>query len=140
MVNGMGVDELIAQADAICARYRDQEAPVRAAMPRDDSPEAYRRVGELLPQLAALLRQQTDELERLDVPAELASPWRENLDRLARSADLLDEGGEAAAAHDRHRFVAVATEARKIELEMAAFAQRVGFSVCGRDPVGGGSG
>jgi hypothetical protein len=135
----MSVDELIAQADAICARYRDREAPLQAAIPRDDSPEAYRRIGEVLPQLAALLREQTDELEQLDVPAELASPWRENLDRLDRSADLLDEGGEAAAAHDRDRFVAVATEARKIELEMAAFAQRVGFSVCGREAVGGGS-
>jgi hypothetical protein len=45
----MSVDELIAQADAICARYRDREAPLRAAIPRDDSPEAYRRIGELLP-------------------------------------------------------------------------------------------
>jgi hypothetical protein len=135
----MSVDELIAQADAICARYRDREAPLRAAIPRDDSPEAYKRVGELLPQLAALLRGQTDELEQLDVPAELASPWRENLDRLARSADLLDEGREAAAAQNRDRFVAVATEAQKIELELAAFAQRVGFSVCGREAVGGGS-
>jgi hypothetical protein len=70
----MSVDKLTAQADAICARYRDREAPLRAAIPRDDSPEAYRRVGELLPQLAALLREQTDELEQLDVPAELASP------------------------------------------------------------------
>lgn len=91
------------------------------------------------PQLAALLREQTDELEQLEVPAELSSPWREKLDRLARSADLLDEGGEAAAAQDRDRFIAVATDARKIELAMAAFAQRVGFSVCGREAVGGGS-
>jgi hypothetical protein len=51
---------------------------------------------------------------------------------------LLDEGAAAAAALDRDRFIAVATEARKIELEMAAFAQRVGFSVCGRE-VGGGT-
>jgi hypothetical protein len=50
---------------------------------------------------------------------------------------LLDDGGEAAAAHGRERFVAVATEARRIELEMAAFAQRVGFSVCGREAVEG---
>jgi hypothetical protein len=133
----MSVDELIAQADAICARYREREAPLRAAIPRDDSPEAYRLVGELLPQLAVLLREQTDELEQLEVPSELASLWRENLDRLTRSADLLDEGGEAATAHDRDRFVAVATEARRIELELAAFAQRVGFSVCGREAVGG---
>jgi hypothetical protein len=118
---------------------RDREAPLRAAIPRDDSPEAYGRVAELLPQLATLVREQTDELAQLDVPAELASSWRENLDRLARSADLLDEGGEAAAAQDRDRFIAMATEARKIELEMAAFAQRVGFSVCGREAVGGGS-
>jgi hypothetical protein len=33
----------------------------------------------------------------------------------------------------------VASEARKIELEMAAFGQRVGFMVCGRAAVGGGS-
>jgi hypothetical protein len=65
----MSVDQLIAQADPICARYRDREAPLRAAIRRDDSPEAYRRIGELLPQLAALLREQTDVLEQLDVPA-----------------------------------------------------------------------
>jgi hypothetical protein len=134
----VSVDQLIAQADAICARYRDREAPLRAAMPRDDSPDAFRRVGELLPQLAALLREQTDELERLDVPGRARIPLaRES--RPARSAELLDEGGRAAAAQDRDRFVAVATEARKIELEMAAFAQRVGFSVCGREAVGGSS-
>jgi hypothetical protein len=99
-----------------------------------DSPEAYRRVGELLPQLAVLLRQQIADLKRLDMfPSEIESPWRENLVRLTRSADLLDEGGEAAAAHDRDRFVAVATEARKLELAMSAFAEEVGFSVCGRD-------
>jgi hypothetical protein len=97
----VSVDELIAQADAICARYRDREAPLRVAIPRDDSPEAYRRVAELLPQLAALLRAQIDELERLEAPAELETSWRENLDRLARSAELLDGGGAAAAAHDR---------------------------------------
>jgi hypothetical protein len=131
-VSGLTTDELIAQADAICARYRDREAPLRAAIPRDDSPKAYRCVGGILPELAALLREQTAELERLDVPAEFAASWRENLDRLSRSADLLDEGGAAAAAHDRDRFVAVAAEARTIELEMAAFAERVGFSVCGR--------
>jgi hypothetical protein len=85
------------------------------------------------------LREQTDELRQLDVPAAFASPWRENLDRLARSADLLDEGGAAAAAHDRERFATVATKARKLELEMTAFAERVGFSVCGREAVAGGS-
>jgi hypothetical protein len=70
-VGGMTVDELIAQADAICARYQDREAPLRAAIPPDDAPQTYSRVAELLPQLAALLREQTDELEQLDVPAEL---------------------------------------------------------------------
>ena len=129
----MSTDELIAEADEICARYRDREAPLRAAIPRDDSSESYRRVGELLPQLAVLLREQVDELRRLEAPAELEPEWRVNLDRLGRSADLLDEGGAAAAAHDRDRFVAVETEARKLELETAAFAQRVGFSVCGRE-------
>jgi hypothetical protein len=128
--------EFIADADAICARYREREAPLRAAIPRDDSPAAYRRVGELLPQLAALLREQIAELEMLEAPTELESAWRENLDRLTRSAELLDQGGRAAAAHDRDRFVAVATEARTIELEMAAFAEEVGFSVCGRGASG----
>ena len=128
----MSVQELIAQADAICARYREREAALRADIPRDDSPEAYRRVGELLPQLADLCRKQIGELEQLDAPPELEAAWRENLDRLIRSAELLDEGGEAAAAHDRGRFVAVATEARKIELEMALFADQVGFTVCGQ--------
>jgi hypothetical protein len=101
--------------------------------PREDSPESHRRVGELLPKLAALLREQIEELRKVQAPAELEPEWRENLDRLARSANLLDEGSEAAVAHDRVRFVAVATEARKHEVETAAFAQRVGFSVCGRE-------
>jgi hypothetical protein len=52
----MSVDELIAQADAICARYRDREAPLRAAIPRDDSPEAYSRVGDLPPARGAAAR------------------------------------------------------------------------------------
>ena len=128
----MNVEELIERADAICARYREQEAPLRAAIPKDDSPEAYRKVGELLPQLGALLRQQAAELAELEPPPELADDWAENLQSLTRSADLLDRGGEAAAAHDRERFVEVATEARAVELEMAAFARRVGFEICGR--------
>jgi hypothetical protein len=66
--------------------------------PRYDSPEAYRRVGELLPQLAALLREQIVELEMLEAPTELESASRENLDRLTRSVELLDQGSEAAAA------------------------------------------
>jgi hypothetical protein len=62
----MSVDELIAEADAI--RFRERQAPLRAAIPRDDSPAAYQRIGELLLQLAALLRE-----EQLDAPAELES-------------------------------------------------------------------
>jgi hypothetical protein len=125
------VEELIKQADAICARYGELEAPLRAALPKDDSPEAYQRVAELLPQLGALLRQQVAELAELESPAELADEWPKNLARLTRSADLLDAGGIAAAAQDRDRFVATATEARALELETAAFARRVGFKVCG---------
>jgi hypothetical protein len=127
----VSVEELIERGDAICAHYSELEAPLRAALPNDDSPEAYQRVGELLPQLGALLRQQTAELAELEPPAELADEWAENLAGLIRSADLLDAGGAAAAAHDRDRFVATANEARAIELKMGAFARRVGFKVCG---------
>jgi hypothetical protein len=67
----LNTDELVPQANEICARYREREAPLRAAMPRDDSPESYRRVGELLPQLAALVREQIEELRKLEAPAEL---------------------------------------------------------------------
>jgi len=123
----VSVEELIKQADAICARYSELEAPLRAALPRDDSPELYERVAELLPQLGTLIRQQVAELADLEPPAELADDWPENLARLIRSADLLDAGGDAAAAHDRDRFVAAATEAHALELEMAAFARGVGF-------------
>jgi hypothetical protein len=52
----VSVEELIERGDAICARYSELEAPLRAALSKDDSPEAYERVGELLPQLGALLR------------------------------------------------------------------------------------
>jgi hypothetical protein len=127
----VSVEELIERADAICARYGELEAPLRAALPNDDSPEAYQRVAELLPQLGTLLRQQVAELTELEPPAELADEWSDNLARLIRSADLLDAGCDAAAAHDRDRFVATATEAHALELEMAAFARRVGFKVCG---------
>jgi hypothetical protein len=127
----VSVEELIERADAVCARYGELEAPLRAALPKDDSPEAYQRVAELLPQLGALLRQQIAELAELEPPAELADEWSDNLARLNRSADLLDAGGDAAVAHDRDRFVATATDARAIELEMGAFARRVGFKVCG---------
>jgi hypothetical protein len=127
----VSVEELIERADAICARYGELEAPLRAALPKDDSPEAYQRVAEFLPRLGTLLRQQTAELAELEPPPELADEWSENLARLIRSADLLDAGGAAAAAHDRDRFVATATEARAIDLEMGAFARRVGFKVCG---------
>jgi hypothetical protein len=127
----VSVEELIERGDAICARYSELEAPLRAALSKDDSPEAYERVGELLPQLGALLRQQIAELAELEPPTELTDDWAENLARLSRSADLLDAGGDAAAAHDRDRFVATATEARALELETAAFARRVGFKVCG---------
>ena len=127
----MTAEELIERGDAICARYAELEAPLRAGLPKDDSREAFQRVGELLPQLGRLLRQQAAELTELEPPAELPDGWRDNLARMIRSADLLDAGGAAAAAHDRDRFVATATEARGLELEMAAFAQRVGFKVCG---------
>jgi hypothetical protein len=127
----VSIEELIEQADAICARYGELEAPLRAALPKDDSPEANQRVADLLPQLGALLRRQIAKLGELEPPAELADEWSDNLARLIRSADLLDAGGDAAAAHDRGRFVATATEARALEVEMAAFARRVGFKVCG---------
>jgi hypothetical protein len=81
----MTVEELREQADAICARYREREEPLQAELPRDDSPEAFERVGELPPQLAILLREQVGELTELDAPRELGSSWRENLDRLTRS-------------------------------------------------------
>lgn len=64
----MTVEELIEQADAICARYREREAPLRA--------------------------------------------------------------------DDRERFLAIATEAWNPELATAAFAQQVGFDVCGRSASG----
>jgi hypothetical protein len=127
----VSVEELIERADAICARYGELEAPLRAALPKHDSPEAYQRVAELLPQHGALLRRQIAELAELEPPAELADEWSDNLARLIRSADLLDAGGDAAAVHDRDRFVATANEARAIELEMGVFARRVGFKVCG---------
>ena len=129
----MTLEAFIERADVICARYREMEWSLRAEIPKDDSPEAYAKVGELLPQLGALLRQQCAELTELDPPVELADEWTANLARITRSADLLDAGSEAAAAHDRSRFVAIATEARSLELEMASFAQRVGFNVCGTD-------
>jgi hypothetical protein len=114
------------------SRTTGKAAAVRRRLRTDisDSPEAYQRVAELLPQLGALLRQQIAELAELEPPAELADEWREH-GRLIRSADLLDAGGDAAAARDRDRFVATATEARALELEMAAVARRVGFEVCG---------
>jgi hypothetical protein len=62
----VSVEELINQADAICARYGELETPLRAALPKDDSPEAYQRVAELLPQLGMLLRQQVAELAELE--------------------------------------------------------------------------
>jgi hypothetical protein len=73
----------------------------------------------------------TVRVRELEPPDELAEEWSANLERLTRSAELLDAGGDAATAHDRGRFVAIATEARSLELEMAAFARRVGFNVCG---------
>jgi hypothetical protein len=92
----VNVEELIERGDAICARYAELEAPLRAGLPKDDSPEAYQRRAELLPQLGALLRQQVAELAELEPPAGLAGEWRDNLARLVRSADLLDARGDAA--------------------------------------------
>jgi hypothetical protein len=77
----VSVEELIERGDAICARYSELEAPLRAALSKDDSPEAYERVGELLPQLGALLRQQIAELAELEPPTELTDEWAENLAR-----------------------------------------------------------
>jgi hypothetical protein len=135
----MSVDELIAQADAICARYATGRRRCGLLSPAT----THRRpTGASLNSSRSSQRLCASRLmswHSLTCRPNLHPPGGENLDRLARSADLLDEGGEAAAAQDRDRFIAMATEARKIELEMAAFAQRVGFSVCGREAVGGGS-
>ena len=124
-------EEFIARADAICAKYLKEEQPLRDQLPRDDSPEAFRQVADLLPQLATSLRSQLDELRRLDSPADIRERWKATLDLIALSADKLDEGAAAAGRFDRAAFARVAAEAVEIEHQTAAFASEYGFNVCG---------
>jgi hypothetical protein len=124
--DGLSRDELVSEADAVCARY-EQELDELA------EPRNVEDVERLAEEAKPIIEDGLDELRELEPPEELADEYDEWISQNEESVDVLDELREAASEGDVQRIQDVLQEAQQAEREADELARELGLQDCARN-------
>jgi hypothetical protein len=122
----LSAEELRGQADAICAKYDDEFNAL-------GEPTSADELDAFLEEAIPLVEEQTNELENLDAPDELADDWdramavqREGLANVRALQDAVQDG-------DATRIQELLAEAKSIRAESDQLARDLGLETCGEE-------
>ena len=122
----LSAEELRSQADAICARYDDEFNAL-------GEPTSADELDAFLDDAIPLVEEQTNELEELDPPDELADDWnramavqREGLANVRALQDAVQNG-------DATQIQELLAKAESIRAESDQLARDLGLETCGEE-------
>ena len=130
-------EELIAQGDAICKKYRERfneiDFPNADPTSSETSDEVLDQFGDALDEGVALFRDQIGELRDLNPPEDFEDGYNGAMDGLASAVDSLEEAADAAHDADRDKLRAALAESERHGEGADKVARDYGFKVCGAD-------
>ena len=122
--SGLSREELISQADAICAEYEQRTEELEQPQDLDD-------VEQFVGETRTLIQEGIDELRELEPPEELADDYNEWISQNEENLRLLEDLEAAAAAGDQAEVQELLTEAQEAGARADRLAGDMGFEECG---------
>jgi hypothetical protein len=119
-------DELIAEADAICAKYQEQLDALA-------TPESLEDIERLAEEGKPIVEEGVNELKALEPPEDLEDEWDELMEHNDASVALIDELSAAATSGDLARVQEIADEAQRQDEETDQLARELGLEECSND-------
>ena len=120
---GLSHDELVQQADAICADAQKREAAIpRASKDSEVAREETRRLGVARVELA--------KLAALEPSEDDAGDYRALLGGFRRTLGFVTQARDAAAAGNAPRHAVFTSKAVRASIELGPVARRLGLKVC----------
>jgi hypothetical protein len=119
-------DELIAEADAICAKYQEQLDALA-------TPESLEDIERLAEEGKPIVEEGVNELKALEPPEDLEDEWDELMEHNDASVALIDELSAAATSGDLARVQEIADEAQRQDEETDLLARELGLEECSND-------
>jgi hypothetical protein len=116
--------QLIARADAICARVNTHLAHTTV--------HSSRELVQAAPGIAAFERSALAELKRLTPPVALSADWKTMLGGLELLAQATQKYGEYVGANQTGVATGFAQSVQERQRQVAAVAERDGFQSCGK--------
>ena len=129
LVAGCGGDELtkkqlVAKADAICARVNKQIA-------KEPDPKTTKDLERLADRTVERSDPAIKDMEALEPPSELESDFKKFVASLKRQRDLTKKIGAAAGEDDAAEIQQIGSEAQKAQDEYRRLTGKIGFKECG---------
>jgi hypothetical protein len=128
----------IEEADAVCAEYQSEVAPIKAELearekvPDPESPQNEKKLGELLNQAIADAEGQLESIHELGPPKADAATIEKMLDTAGEGNALGLEAAAALEAGETARFGELAKEVEATNNRAKGMAEAYGFKVCGQ--------
>jgi len=122
----LSLEELIAEADAICAKYEEQLNAL-------ETPQSLEDIERLAEEGKPIVEEGVNELKALEPPADLEGQWDALMEHNDANVELIDELREAAASDDQARVQEVAAEAQRQDEETDRLAREIGLEECSND-------
>ncbi|MGH2996554.1 MAG: hypothetical protein ACRDON_11665 [Gaiellaceae bacterium] len=122
----LSLEELITQADAICAKYEEQLNAL-------ETPQSLEDVERLAEEGKPIVEEGVNELKALEPPEDLEDEWDKLMEQNDANVALIDELSEAAASGDQARVQEVAAEAQRQDEETDQLAREIGLEECSND-------
>jgi hypothetical protein len=119
-------EELVSEADAICAQYEDELESLA-------QPENIQDLDRLVENAKPIVESGLEELRGLEPPEDLEDQYDEWISRTEENVDRLDELGEAVADRDEQRIGEVVGEIQQTEEEADELAGEIGLQDCASD-------
>jgi hypothetical protein len=121
--------QLIAKADAICARTN---VKVDAVSTRVDAPTSVvkKEIAQGFPRVAIYERRETNELIKLVPPASMAHDWGLIISDFHRYVEYADAAARYAEAKNLKAVVPLIKPGEKVHEHLNAVAKRAGFKYC----------
>jgi hypothetical protein len=121
---GLSKGELVAKADAICARVNKQIA-------REPEPRSARDLQRLASRTVEISDPAIEEMAALEPPDELEADFGKFVASLKKQRDLTKQIGEAAGEGDTAKIQQVGADAQKAQAEYQRLSNKIGFKECG---------
>lgn len=119
-------DELIAEADAICAKYEKQLEAL-------GTPASLEDIVQLAEEGKPIIEKGVNELKALEPPEDLQEQWDELMAENDANVALIDDLSEAAASGDQARIGQIAAEAQQQDEKTDQLGRELGLVECSND-------